>query len=630
MFSGRKQQPLNANNTPASEWFRKPRGADASAAVIAASHDLSFSQIGIQTRNFRNATLYGGYGYFSGSRFSASVIPPSGPLSAVSASQGRLGPHYNVINSVINTILSRILANGAPHVTFLTNDGDWKLQHRAQLLDQFCEGLMYQVGLLNTATRVLLDCLVFGTGILKVSSDANDNIRADRVFPNEIWAEAWDSREQRPRTLYQVGTEDRDVLAAQYPAQKQAIMALKPMHPLDQSTAAGYNTNVVAVWEAWHLPSPGAKDGRYIKTLGKDITLVDEKWEEDSFPFVFIRFSDVLTGFHGLGVAELLWGHQGALNVVTRAEYMAHSQFSMPKWYVDLNTKLNENHLLSSRSGLVLKGQGPPPIPLNANATTENFVQWKEWIISSAYEFVGVSQMAATGVKPQGLNSGAAIRDYMDTGDVRFTVLSQRFGQFYVDAAERLVAEARRIYSKTGEMSSKVLGKSFIKEINWKDIDLEQDEYRLKLYETSSLPRTPAGKLSFVQELLQANMLTPAEGRKLLQFPDLDETMSLENAAEDNAELTAYKLLYTDEPVVPDPLQDVATCIKVVTQSALKAIDQNAPREKVDRCRTWLVNAKALVAPPAPPMAPPGAPQAKPAPPPVSNMLPNQPVQAAA
>jgi len=379
-------------------------------------------------------------------------------------------------------------------------------------------------------------------------------------------------------------------------------------------------------------------DGRHVKCISEDCVLVDEEWKHESFPYVFLRYSDSIEGFFGIGVAELLWGHQNALNSITRVEYVAHSQMSLPRIYLRTDSKINENKVLSSKSGNVLTGSGPAPEVLNWPATATDFVEWKEWVISSAFEFIGVSQLSASGQKPPGLNSGAAIRDYQDVTDIRFTLLSQRFGHFYVSVAERLISQAKELYKKTKKLNVKVKGKKFIEEIDWKDIDLSEDEYSIDLYETSSLPRTPSGKLSMIQELLQGSLITPDEGRRLLQFPDLDEALSLDNAAQVNAEKTAYLLLYEDEFPTPDPLQNIQLCITEVTKSALNAINNNAPADKIMRCREWLQQANALISPPPPPVpvqapnvqtpgAPPnpGGPQANPAPPPQSDLLPNQP-----
>jgi len=203
-----------------------------------------------------------------------------------------------------------------------------------------------------------------------------------------------------------------------------------------------------------------------------------------------------------------------------------------------------------------------------------------------------------------------------------------------VECAEDRIAEAKEVYEQTGAFEAAVLGKKFIKTIPWKDIDLKEEEYRLKLYETSSLPRTPAGRLAFVQELLQGNLITPDMGRKLLPMPDIDDDLGLANAAEENAKMTAFVLLHgkEDDPIpIPDgDMQNLALCITTVKQEALKAINNKAPVWRVNRCRTWLQNAltPAIQANQALSVQGQGAPpppQALPEKPPQSELLPNQP-----
>lgn len=622
-------------------WWKLPKGSERNSGVIQAVNSIMSVQRGFQTKNLRNGLLYGGSGFLGGGRFSASIIPTSGPLATALNAGGQMGPHYNLINAVANTIIARMLSAGAPRVTFLTSRGDFEQQHKAELLDQFNEGLMYQCGMDHLATKVLLDCIVFGTGILKITSDANNNLLVERTFINELWTEMFDGRDEHPRSLYQVGLQDRDILAAKYPSKAKEILALRSTFPMDQTSNSTLNSNVVATFEGWRLPNPGEeKAGVHTLCLTPDVTLVDEPWDDDKFPFSVIRFNDTLTGYHGQGIGEMLHPHQTALNSITKAEYYAHRQMSVPRLYVDVNAKVNMNKLLTSMHGLVLEGIGPnPPTALNWAATTPDFVALKDWVIKSGYEFVGVSQAASSGVLPAGLDSGTAIRDYMENADIRFTLLSQRFGQFYIDTAKKLIAEAQKIYSKTKEFKVKVKGKRFVEEIDWKKISLDEDEYTLKLYPTSSLPRSPAGRLNTVKDLVQGGFMDVDTGRRLLQFPDLEEENGLANAALEDAEMTAEQLLHGDDFPTPDPLQNLVLCIQKVTEAALRAKNDGAPDDKLERCRQWLVQARALLAPPAPVTAPgqgtpnavggptmgATAPQAAPAKPPVSPLLPNQP-----
>jgi hypothetical protein len=258
-----------------------------------------------------------------------------------------------------------------------------------------------------------------------------------------------------------------------------------------------------------------------------------------------------------------------------------------------------------------------------------DFVAWKNNIRAIAYNRIGVSQTVAGGDKPAGLNSGEAQRVYADQRKSRFAVLNQRWQEFYVEAARQNIRLAHRVYENDKAFKVKVIGKGFIKEIKFKDVRMDEDEFRMQPLPISDLPKTVAGRTQTATELMQANLIDRDTGRKLLKLPDIDEAFDLANAAYDNACRTAYLMLHEGKPQTPDPLQNLQLCAQVVTAEALKAMDNNAPPERIELCRQFLVQLHALVQPPAPPMPPPGPPApggqpalARGAPPPVSPTLP--------
>ena len=481
---------------------------------------------------------------------------------------------------------------------------------------------------------VLNDACIFGTGFMKHFVDGDNNIHNQRTFPSSLLIDIWDGRDRTPRNLFQVDFIDRDVLAARFPKKRKEIMNCRPQMPVGFTAVSATATNVIPFIEAWHLPSSeDAADGRHVLTLSDDLLIVDEEYTEQDFPFTVLRFEYLPTGYHGQGVAELLQGHQLSLNDANRAEYWAWSQVAAPRIFMQTGT-LDKNHLNSSMSGIILEGTQPPQV-LNWSGTHPAFVEWKNDIKQSAFALVGVSQLTSSGVKPAGLNSGEAQRVYMDNQHSRFSLLSQRWQQFHVDAAKKNISLARQVYEKKGGLTVKVIGKNFIKEVDFADANLEEDEYRLQALPVSQLPKSVGGRIQTATELLQAGLVDQDTARKLLQLPDVDEAFDTANAAEDNAKRTAYLMLHEGKLTPPDPLQNLQLCVKVVTAEALKAIDNDAPPERINLCRQWLVQAKAQLAPPPPTMtAPPmggGAPSSTSpsppalgagAPPPVSPLLP--------
>lgn len=617
-----------ASEPGASNWWSYPKGKPVSSAVISALNQVQESTQGLQNRFLRCARLYGGSGYLSSGRFATST--GSGALGMGM----RAGPRDNIVYSVVSTVCAQLLSDGPPTVSFSPTHGDWEIQHKAELLEQFNEGLRYQVGFDEESKVVLNDACIFGTGFMKHYVDGDNNIVNKRVFPSSLLVDIWDGRDRTPRNLFQVDFIDRDMLAARFPKKRKEIMNCRPQMPVGFTAVTATASNVIPFIEAWHLPSSGDfADGRHVLTLSDDLLIVDEEYTEADFPFTVLRFEYLPTGYHGQGIAELLQGHQLSLNDANRAEYWAWSQVAAPRLFMQTGT-LDKNHLNSSMSGIILEGTQPPQV-LNWSGTHPAFVEWKNDIKQGAFALIGVSQLSSAGIKPAGLNSGEAQRVYMDNQHNRFSLLSQRWQEFHVDASRKNIALARQVWSKEGHLTVRVIGKNFIKEVDFADVNLEEEEYRLQAMPVSQLPKSVGGRLQTATELLQSGLIQQDTARKLLQIPDVDEAFDMENAAEDNAERTAYLMLHEGKPQVPDPIQNIALCIRTVTAQMLRAMDNDCPEERINLCRQWLVQAKALVAPPpdptmtAPPMAG-GAPSSTAAPPalgagappPVSPLLP--------
>src|SRR6185503_13661806 len=115
----------------------------------------------------------------------------------------------------------------------------------------------------------------------------------------------------------------------------------------------------------------------------------------------------------------------------------------------------------------------------------------------------------------------------------RHQTINQGYQQFYVDLSKIVVSVARKAYESGADLSIKVPGKRFIQKIKWKEVNLEDDEFVLQIYPVSKLPNDPEGRLQSVQEMMQAGIIAPDVGRRLLDFPDLDAEENLANAAQD-------------------------------------------------------------------------------------------------
>ena len=129
----------------------------------------------------------------------------------------------------------------------------------------------------------------------------------------------------------------------------------------------------------------------------------------------------------------------------------------------------------------------------------------------------------------------------------------------------------------------------------WKDVDLDQDSYVLKVFPSSSLPSTPAGKLAMVNDLLGAQLISPETGKKLLDFPDLEGELSLDRAAEDAIDKVIEQILDEGTYRPPEPFDDLQLTLKKMQAAYLRARNENAPEERLDIMRQYMLEAKALL-----------------------------------
>jgi len=491
----------------------------------------------------------------------------------------------NVIKAVCDTAVSR-LSRQRPRPRFLTHGGNWSLQRRARLLEQFTDQAFYQGGLYQLAPKVLLDAAVLGTGCLKIYRKGSE-VQFERVFPGELFVDPVDGFYGSPRNFYQRKFIDRQVLLRLFPNHAAEIrQASRTTDNIDFG-----NTTLVdqiEVLEAWHLPSgEGATDGRHVICIS-NATLVDEQWDKGSFPFVFVRWTDPMLGFWGEGVACDIQGMQVEINKLLMKIQRAFHLMSVPRIYVENGSKIRKS-FFNNEIGTIIPYTGQPPVQMTPPSLNREIFDHLERLYNRSFEIAGISQMAATSMKPAGLNSGAALREYQDVESLRFTTVSRQYEELFVEAARQVVGLGKDIYSEDNRHSVVVAKDSkTIDVVDWEAVDMDADSYVLKVHPSSSLPVTPSGRLAFVEQMIALGLVGPEEAKDLLDFPDLEAKLSLDRAAstliDRNVELMLDEGVYTP----PEPYQDHQLALKKVTAALMKAEQNNVEPERLSLMREYL------------------------------------------
>lgn len=567
--------------------------------------------------------------------------------SAMSKAQSR-DELYNITRSVIDTVQADIAARQRPKPNFLTSAADWKTRRRAKKLDRFVEAQLFEdQGSYEDSWQVLLDVFIdacmsgFGTGFAKVSADNElERIRVERVLPYEILVDAEEAKYRDPQNLFHTYTVARDILLETYcggvseeeasegetDEQKSeridrrlereradAVMesAIKSAGEDDHSAASVGSLRVadmVRVYEAWRLPR-GDRPGRHVICIENKV-LFDEEWTRKRFPFVIMQWARERIGFWGHGLADEILSIHISLN--EQADRLAErmKKCANARVYVPVGTKCNRQELESNEDMQVIVFQGSqPPIDVPAVPASSQEFEYIAQLQQRGYDYTGVSQMSASSRKDQGVTAAVAMRQLNDIQAVRFLTKARMYEQSFVTLGELVVAAVKDI---DGGITARWPGKSFLREIDWSDVELDEELYRVRVAAGSLLSRDVGTRYQMAQEMFEAGQVSAEQFKSLLQMPDLDTVLDRDTAELDYVEMILDRYLDSENATelreaggyeMPDPaIGDKASALNLVRQTLFEAKRDGAPKYALMLIRRYMDELVAAMAPKEPPL----------------------------
>jgi len=501
----------------------------------------------------------------------------------------------NVVQSMVDTVTAKITKN-KPKPSFLTEAGDFSMQQKAKNLTDFVYGQFYATKFYEKATQAFRDSCIFGTGAVKIFHK-NGKMCAERVFIDELIVDDAESVYGEPRQMHQIKQVHKDVLKTMYPDSVSQIEAISSDMVDHQTDFSMHTNNSDMLWtiESWHLPSgPDADDGKHTITI-QNHTLFSEEYKKDYFPFVFLRWNPRAMGFFGQGISEQLQGLQLEINKILRTIQVSMHLVSIPKIYLEASSKVVTAHLDNKIGGIIRYAGTPPTNGPLANIPPELFSHLDR-LYQRAYQIIGISELSAQSQKPAGLESGRALREFNDIETERFMDVGMRYEQFFLDASKIFINEIKHLVEDSGEdLEVKVQGAEFIKKIKWSEVNMDEDKYVMKLYPTSSLSSTPAGRLQDVQEMIQAGFVSAEEGRDLLDFPDLKGYYNYANSPIEDIKRTIELIVDKGEYYSPEPYQDLEYGVSKLQQAYLFYRTRDLPEERLELMRRWIEDAQTLL-----------------------------------
>jgi len=524
------------------------------------------------------------------------------------ANQRQQRVSWNICAACTDTLTSK-LAQHKNRPMFLPNSGDYSLQKKTKDLTKFVHGQIQSLDLYAIGRQVFRDACVFGTGFLKVFADG-PQIRAERVFPTEIYVDLVEGMHGKPQQIFQVKSVLRDVLMADFPKHSQAIKNAARIESDEVLPTSSAREDYVEVVEAWKLPAGKNKGRNAIAISGA--TLSDREWTRKTFPILAFRYLTRPVGYYGQGCVEQLVGVQIEINKLLHKIQRSMELMAVPTIFIDRASEVVSSHL-TNEIGKIVRFTGKPPQYHIAPTVHPEIFKHLDTLWNRGFEIVGLSQLTAASQKPSGLDSGVALRTFIDHETERYMEVAQCWEEYFLRIAEELVELGREIHEAEGDFSVKVKGKGFFEQISWNDVDLEEDQYVIDLYPTSLLPQRPEGRLQKTQELIQSGFIGPEDAMDLLDLPDLERYTDLEKAGRDVIKRGVDEILQGGEYAPPEPFDPLEYALRYSKSVYHKARLDGAPEESLELVRQYIADVLGLLEqanPPPPPPAPP--PQAAP------------------
>jgi hypothetical protein len=523
----------------------------------------------------------------------------------------------NVIATNVDTVAAQVAAQEV-RARWPTDGADWSTQRLAKDLEYYAEDIdkLYD-GEAKCVEAFWHGAEVKGTGFVFHFVDHLRRVVCQYAPPDDVIVDERECRGGRtPRQLAWRRIRDREDLIAEFPKHADelaeitssgAAMRWQGYRPIEAS-------EVVCVY-SWRLAAgvkgkPGYVPGRFVICV-EGLDLHDAAYEEDCFPVSRIIWTPRMGAYYGIGLAERIAGHQRTLNRSNLQLERMLDQNAFPTTYVrpgDAGLAVKQINKVGTVA--VYKDELPKTVVPPA-VHPEQYKRHQDVKVSASEE-AGVNRMASNAVKPAGLDSGRAIREYTSATTIRFAQQEKAFEKLRVDVINGLLLCCKQLGKDAPEVTKS--NKFGTRKIPWSRV--EKVWLKAKIQAASNLNRTPAGREQTLIEWAQAGVISTDDFRRLIGHPDLERAMSLYTAAMEDVD-ECLEAIADGAIVMPEPFMNLAMCTwrgqsqYLLWNRARPGDKSGAPEAGLEALRQFIVQAAemqaraqdAMAAPAGPPQA---------------------------
>ena len=515
-------------------------------------------------------------------------------------------PKMPLVASICDSVHAKLLRS-VPRTVPITRNATWTMQRQAQYLEAFIDGVKARNRFNDIFSDVILDAEIACDGFVWVQAKieredgekAEGEIKIERVYPWQVRVDPAEAAHGKPRSMFLELTMDRRVAMARWPKFAKSIA----MAPRAESGPAYHShADQVSILVGWHLKSGcDASDGRTVVVCeGVDKPLEDAPYSLDSFPLVRFSWKRPRIGYWGHSLVDGISGIHETLNQLDESisTRMAQS-FGMIFNYLGEGMKVtidNSNEIpvynMSGADKDAIQYIAPNLVP--AEQLNE-----RQSLFDFGYRFSGASQLSAAGMKPAGLDSGVALREYQDIETERFTVQGEEMERFDRDVTTLIVDIARMLHEQGVALEvnhrTRRRRKPITQRIRWADVSLKEGDYALDTSPASQVPKELAGQIAIAEQMIAAGIIQqPSDAARLMDHPDIEAVLRQQLAP-------YYIVLDMIEDMIEDrkarspiPEMDLAMTQQIGRLAILQAQIDDVPEDRIGLVRAFVEQARVL------------------------------------
>lgn len=481
----------------------------------------------------------------------------------------RWGKHkLNHGRAIVQTMTAKIAGLDEPKSQQVTTDASWEEKRQAVWADRFVEGNYHEQ---QGSFQNLWDLGRHGFNLAGASTGTvGMRVEPDFVFKRvshqlrstlNTWIDPHDRANGRPLTTVDITWENPEILCEDPRWKKHRDHILKSAMPvpphLQTDGEIDFGTKLCQVITAWRCPF-GAFKGREARIVGGKAVQWDD-YEHDQPRIAFFRMARCLgDDFWSENLLEsVVWALDTANDVTEATERALRLLSGVLLAYDKRNT--SKKALANAKDVTLLEydgERGNAPQVISQPIVDGSRQAFKDELIRSVHEILGVDQMHSAGSRPEGMTTGRGVRMVAALFSERHSPIQRNWRHWIaVDTAHLNVFAAREIGQHVPDWQVTWPGQDFDAKVSVAALDAVADKkYTRRPYAVSEQKNTPGDRAELANELVQAGTISPEQGSMIVSstFDTPSETKGQSTQRRFFAKLID-QALHAEEDEIRDP-----------------------------------------------------------------------------